>query len=252
MNTNRFLASCAAAALFLTAGPAFAYDKDKKDDGKKGAPAQAAVVKGAGRGIVAARGRENFSKGNSGRYAEDRGRSGAYNVGSTKYSGAKYGGSSKYAGSSNFAGRDRSTGKYVGRDAGDLNRAYAHGGGHSHGSTHYNYAFREHSGWSHDNHYYWHGHHYGWYDDGWVIIDPGYEYGYAPGYYPAPDYGYSGGGSIPVQVQSALAREGYYEGDVDGLIGPATRSAIAAYQRDNGLPVTGSITDSLLGALGIG
>ena len=50
-------------------------------------------------------------------------------------------------------------------------------------------------------------------------------------------------------VQQLLADVGYPPGVVDGLMGPATRGAIEAFQRDRGLPVTGAIDDRLVGAL---
>ncbi len=56
---------------------------------------------------------------------------------------------------------------------------------------------------------------------------------------------------MSAQVQADLARDGYYNGPVDGLVGPGTQAAIAAYQRDNGLRVTGTITNGLLRSLGI-
>jgi len=40
-------------------------------------------------------------------------------------------------------------------------------------------------------------------------------------------------------VQQALQDQGYFNGDVDGLFGPATGAAIEAYQSDKGLAVTG-------------
>jgi peptidoglycan hydrolase-like protein with peptidoglycan-binding domain len=52
-------------------------------------------------------------------------------------------------------------------------------------------------------------------------------------------------------VQQELAREGYYRGSIDGQVGPLTRAAIAAYQKDNGLPVTGKITGDLLQSMGL-
>jgi peptidoglycan hydrolase-like protein with peptidoglycan-binding domain len=55
--------------------------------------------------------------------------------------------------------------------------------------------------------------------------------------------------SVPAQVQQELARDGYYQGPIDGILGPATQAAIAAYQRDNGLRVTGTINSHLLDAL---
>ena len=52
-------------------------------------------------------------------------------------------------------------------------------------------------------------------------------------------------------VQQALASRGYYSGAVDGSIGPVSSRAIARYQADNNLEVTGNITQSLLQSLGI-
>ena len=43
-------------------------------------------------------------------------------------------------------------------------------------------------------------------------------------------------------VQQELARRGYYQGPIDGRLGPATRAAIRRYQQDRGLPVTGDVT----------
>ena len=41
----------------------------------------------------------------------------------------------------------------------------------------------------------------------------------------------------------------YYAGPVDGLMGPATSSAIANFQRRQGQPVTGVFTPGLLNEL---
>jgi len=40
-------------------------------------------------------------------------------------------------------------------------------------------------------------------------------------------------------IQAELRRLGYYEGPVDGIVGPMTRSAIRRFQAQNDLPVTG-------------
>lgn len=74
---------------------------------------------------------------------------------------------------------------------------------------------------------------------------------YLRGYsgYGSPGYGYSGYGGA--SVQRALARQGYYYGPIDGDIGPGSRRAIARYQADRGLRVTGSITPGLLDSLGL-
>jgi hypothetical protein len=92
-----------------------------------------------------------------------------------------------------------------------------------------------------------------WYP-GWGYYDygyPYYAYDYQDYYYPDNGYysGQSGSASVPVLVQDALARRGYYAGQVDGVIGPETRAAIREFQRDNGLAVTGGVNSQLLQAL---
>ncbi|WP_395753447.1 peptidoglycan-binding protein [Prosthecobacter sp.] len=52
-------------------------------------------------------------------------------------------------------------------------------------------------------------------------------------------------------VQQALARLGYYQGPIDGRIGPQTLAAIARYQQDHGMSITQSIVPALLQALGV-
>ena len=82
-------------------------------------------------------------------------------------------------------------------------------------------------------------------------------YGYDPYYstytYDEPIYGYGNlePGQVIANVQSALQEQGYYNDDVDGLIGPNTRAALSAFQRDNGLPITAAIDGPTLQALGL-
>ncbi len=57
--------------------------------------------------------------------------------------------------------------------------------------------------------------------------------------------------SADAAVQGALARRGYYQGPIDGEIGPISNRAIARYQQDRGLRVTGTINPSLLQSLGL-
>lgn len=59
--------------------------------------------------------------------------------------------------------------------------------------------------------------------------------------YYSQTYGVSG-----AAVQRALAERGYYYGVIDGIIGPRSRDAIADFQSDAGLAVTGEINYSLL------
>jgi His-Xaa-Ser repeat protein HxsA len=57
--------------------------------------------------------------------------------------------------------------------------------------------------------------------------------------------------ALVYRVQVALFALGYYNGVIDGLIGPQTKAAISLYQRNYGLKVTGTIDDELLDALKI-
>jgi hypothetical protein len=62
----------------------------------------------------------------------------------------------------------------------------------------------------------------------------GYPYGYY-GYNYGSGYGYGdSSGSRVAELQSRLARAGYYHGSIDGIMGPATRRAIRAYERHRG------------------
>jgi hypothetical protein len=83
-------------------------------------------------------------------------------------------------------------------------------------------------------------------------------YGYDPYYnsysYDEPIYGDQDvdPGQLIANVQTELQRLGYYQYAVDGLMGPATRAAIANFQRDNGLPMTSAIDRPTLQTLGLG
>jgi len=101
------------------------------------------------------------------------------------------------------------------------------------------FAENTHSDWKRDSHYYWNHHNYRWYEGGWLIIDGGYS-----------PYGFNSG-STASNVQMSLANQGYYNGAIDGDIGPASRNAIADYQSDHDLRVTGHINNSLLQSLQI-
>src|SRR6267154_1468777 len=81
-------------------------------------------------------------------------------------------------------------------------------------------------------------------------------WGYRPNAYYAwdgPIYGYNRlpPDQVIANVQTALQQQGYYRGQVDGLIGPLTRGAIADYQRDHGLYTTSTIDQPTLQSLGM-
>ena len=70
---------------------------------------------------------------------------------------------------------------------------------------------------------------------------------------PRASYSYrensSYGEDLAVDVQRALARRGFYRGEIDGDVGPGTRAAIRSYQYRHNLTVTGRIDGALLRSL---
>ncbi len=121
-------------------------------------------------------------------------------------------------------------------------------------------AFRDYQRQWHDRG--WWGSHYDrivFVSGGWYYWNAGYWYpawGYdSYAYYPydGPIYAYNGlaPDQVIADVQSQLQRDGYYDGPIDGILGPMTRDAIAAFQGDNGLAVTSAIDEPTLATLGI-
>jgi len=105
--------------------------------------------------------------------------------------------------------------------------------------SHYNRVVFVLGGW-----YYWNA---GWWYPAW---------GYAPNAYYAydgPIYAYNDlpPDQVIANVQAALQQQGYYHGEVDGLLGPLTRAAVADYQRDRGLYITSAIDRPTLSSLGL-
>ena len=92
---------------------------------------------------------------------------------------------------------------------------------------------------------------YAW-DLGYWYPAYGYDSYYSNYSYDGPVYGYDGlpPDQIIANVQYALQQLGYFSEDVDGVLGSITRQAIADYQSDNGLAVTGAIDRPTLVALG--
>jgi murein L,D-transpeptidase YcbB/YkuD len=50
-------------------------------------------------------------------------------------------------------------------------------------------------------------------------------------------------------LQKSLAEAGYYQGEIDGVYGPATVDAVQALQKAHGLPVTGTVDNATSAAL---
>ena len=57
--------------------------------------------------------------------------------------------------------------------------------------------------------------------------------------------------SMVVRTQAALMRKGYYEGDIDGVLGDETRAALKAFQKDEKIKETGRMDIETLTRLGI-
>ena len=94
-----------------------------------------------------------------------------------------------------------------------------------------------------------------------------YDYPYGYNDYPYDSYNYNtqdpysyyngyitpaeSGNGVVSSVQSRLAKLGYYLGAVDGVLGDQTEAAIARYQEDKDLSVTGTVTSATLQSLGL-
>jgi hypothetical protein len=82
-------------------------------------------------------------------------------------------------------------------------------------------------------------------------------WGYDPGasyYFDGPIYASNpemDPGQVVANVQSALQQQGYYQGDIDGVLGPQTRAALAEYQSAQGIEPTGAIDEPTLQTLGM-
>ena len=132
-------------------------------------------------------------------------------------------------------------------------------GAHNWQGRHYN-AFRNYrSEWHHRD---WWRHHHSrivFVFGGWYYWNDNYWYpawGYEPNAYYAydgPIYAYNDlpPDQVVANVQASLQAQGYYHGEVDGLLGPLTRAAVAEYQQDHGLYVTSAIDEPTLEALGM-
>ena len=163
-------------------------------------------------------------------------------MGSTRY----YGGT-RYSGTRSYARQYSGTRYYGGTRYGNY-----YGGGRNYyygGSAYPNYSS---SNWGYGiaGGYYPYSY-YGGYPYSSYSYYGGYPYrGYNNYYsYYTPTYSYNG--STVAAVQQRLGRLGYYRGGVDGVVGPQTRNAIAAFQSRNGLAVDGTISRPLLDSLGL-
>ena len=94
---------------------------------------------------------------------------------------------------------------------------------------------------------------YAWEGGYWV---PAWGYDESAAYYPYDGPIYVGQNPRPfdqvvADVQTLLQGQGYYRGEVDGLLGPPTQAALAAYQTAQGLPPTAALDQPTLDTLGL-
>jgi hypothetical protein len=122
-------------------------------------------------------------------------------------------------------------------------------------------AFRRHWHEWHDRNW-WHNHceTIVFVNTGYYFLDGSYwypAYGYDPLQtyydYDGPIYTYSNllPDEVIANVQTTLQDAGYYYGPITGSLSVDTRAAIANFQRDYGLPITGAIDEPTVEALGL-
>lgn len=174
-------------------------------------------------------------------------------MGSTRYSGG-----TRYTAPRSYAGRQYTGTRYYPSGARYYNNSYGANTGYYYGGGYPSYSY--YSGYPYSNwgygisggyypYSYYGGYPYGGYNNYYSYYG-GYPYsGYNSYSYYAPTYRYNG--SMVAAVQQRLGRLGYYHGVVDGVMGPQTRNAIAAFESRNGLRVDGTIDRAVLDRLGL-
>jgi hypothetical protein len=136
-----------------------------------------------------------------------------------------------------------------------------------------------HRDWDRRHGHFDHGHVFVFVDGSWWGLDPGFYPYYAYSDYPEDDYGYANNGypydyyeytpnnyddeqgyapsdqdannATVSAVQTQLAKLGYYRGVIDGVAGDETEAALARYQEEHDLSVTGTLTAATLQSLGL-
>jgi len=168
----------------------------------------------------------------------------AYQRGNSSYSGARrYAGTQRYVGTRQYSGgRYYTQNRYAGRSYYGGTRYYYDSPNYYYGGSGYPY-YGYNSSWPSASYGYYPYSYYG-----------NYPYSYYGGYsgsysYYQPGYGYNA--ATVAAVQRRLGQLGYYQGIVDGIIGPQTRAAIAGFESTHGMIVDGVITTRLLDRIGL-
>ena len=223
MNTKRILSSVVAAATMLTASVAIAAHENDQARSKTKVRAAKQTTTMTTRGNAAVRTRSFATRSNA----------------TVRTRGFVTGGNTTTV--RTRTARDRSTVLVGGSSYG---YSYPYGSyGYGYGYPYYSYGPSASFGFGYP-------YSYGYYPYGYSSYYPNdYTYGYYG--YNRPGYNTYANDSIVIQVQSRLARAGYYRGPIDGAMGPRTHYAIRAYERDHGLRVDGVISGQLLRNMGL-
>jgi hypothetical protein len=170
-------------------------------------------------------------------------------MGNTRYSGTRSYAGRQYTGTRSYGGT-----RYYGNNYYSGARGYSYGGGYAYPNYSYSSAWPYSTlGYGTSSYYpysYYGGYPYSGYNNYYSYYGGSPYGGYNNNYsYYTPSYSYNG--STVAAVQQRLGRLGYYRGAVDGVMGPQTRNAIAAFESRNGMGVDGTISRSLLNSLGL-
>jgi hypothetical protein len=172
------------------------------------------------------------------------------NVNSSYRGTRHYAATQKYVGTRQYSGsRYYTQNRYAGRGYYGGGRYYYGGPRYSYGGSTYPY-YGYYSSWPSASYGYYP---YAYYGNSPYSYDGGYANTYSyyqPGYtYYQRGYGYDD--ATVAAVQRRLGELGYDAGIVDGVVGPQTRAAIAAFQSTHGMVVDGAITTRLLNRMGL-
>lgn len=167
---------------------------------------------------------------------------------------SSYRGTRQYAGGQRYVdtrqysgGRYYTQNRYAGRGYYGGTRYYYGGPRYSYGGSYYPY-------YGSSGYYpygYYGGYPYSYYGSSYY---GGYPYSYYRGYPDSYSYyqrGYGYDDATVAAVQRRLGELGYNVGGVDGVVGPQTRAAIAAFQSTHGMVADGMITNRLLDRMGL-
>jgi hypothetical protein len=92
----------------------------------------------------------------------------------------------------------------------------------------------------------------GYSDQGGVYdSQPAYQNGYDDQSGNQNSYNDQSANSAIAGAQDRLTRDGYYTGQIDGVMGPETRHAIVRFQTKHGLRISGELTTETLDAMGL-